>query len=216
MDIRAMIEVARTVGRELEAAGGLDLLVQNAGMGISGPVEEVDAAAFQRQFAVNLFGPLELVRQLLPKLRARRGRIVFIGSLAGRFALPFQAHYAASKAAIASFSDSLRMEFAPFGVRVSCVEPGDFATGFTDAREKHATPGSPYAAKPSACLEAAEGQERGGGEPDWVARVVEALSADEHPPARRPVGKWARTMCLLQRLLPDFVREWGTTSQYRQ
>jgi NAD(P)-dependent dehydrogenase (short-subunit alcohol dehydrogenase family) len=199
----------------LEAEGGVEVVVHNAGFGVFGPIEEVGAAELERQFTVNVFGPMHLTRLLLPGLRARRGRVVFVGSLAGRIALPFQAHYSASKAALASFSDALRLELEPFGVRVCCVEPGDFATGFTDARQVRRAEGSPYGEKLQACLTAVEEQERGGAGPEWAARVVEEICRQPSPPARRPVGRWARTLCVLLGLLPDAVRERVVRRTYR-
>ncbi len=208
-------EQVEALAREL-APAGLDVLVHNAGFGVFGPVEDVDAEAAHRQFAVNVFGPLELTRHLLPALRARRGRIIWVGSLAGRIALPFQAHYSATKAAIASFSDALRMELAPHGVRVTCIEPGDFATGFTAARAVTRVAGSPYGDALEKCLAAVEEQEQGGPSPEWVGRVVDEISRADHPPARRPVGQLARTMCALLRMVPDRVREGVVKSRYRQ
>ncbi len=191
----------------MEAQGGLDVLVNNAGFGIFGAIEEVPAQAVARQFAVHVCGPLELTRRLLPLLRESKGRILWIGSLAGRLALPFQAHYSATKAAIASLSDALRIELAPHGVEVTCIEPGDFATGFTQAREVLAPAGSAYAVQVATCLAAAQEQERSGGDAVQVARVVARLLQRRHPPARRPVGRLARMMSLLARLLPEKLRE---------
>lgn len=209
-------EDVRALAGRLAGEGGLDLLVHNAGYGEFGPVEEVPLEAAMRQFAVNVLGPLELTRLLLPGLRARRGQIVWVGSLAGRIALPFQAHYSATKAAIAALSDALRIELAPHGVRVTCVEPGDFSTGFTDARRVTRVEGSPYREALERCLAAVDEQERGGPSPDWVGRLVEDLSRMPQPPARRPVGEWARTMCVLLRVLPDRLRERIVSSHYRQ
>ena len=207
-------EAVRAVLPVLEAAGGLDVLIHNAGFGVFGAVEEVGAEDVARQFAVNVFGPLELTRQLLPMLRARRGRVVWIGSLAGRLALPFQAHYSATKAAVAALSDAMRIELAPFGVAVVCVEPGDFATGFTSAPviSKGGIPTDATAAARG--LECVETQERSGPAPDWVARVVEAVVQRRHPPARRPVGRWARLLCVLARILPDRLRERMVAGNY--
>ena len=200
----------------LERGGGVDLVVQNAGYGVFGAVETVDGAAVERQFAVNVLGPLELLRRLLPGLRARKGRIIWIGSLAGRISLPFQGHYSATKFAIAALSDALRMELRPHGVRVTCVEPGDFATGFTASRAVIDAASSPYANAHAACLAAAEKQEREGPSPDWVANVVERLARAANPPARVPVGENARLLCLLLRLLPDRVRELIVRKTYGQ
>jgi NAD(P)-dependent dehydrogenase (short-subunit alcohol dehydrogenase family) len=206
LELTSAASIAELVGI-LRAEGGLDVLIHNAGHGVYGPVEEVGTEDVVRQFAVQVFGPLELTRHLLPDLRQRHGRILWIGSLAGRLALPFQGHYSATKAAIAALSDALRIEVAPFGVTVTCVEPGDFATGFTEARVVRTRPDSPYAARAAIALRAAEGQEHGGPGPDELARVVERLTRLAQPPARRPVGRWARATCLLARWLPDVLRE---------
>lgn len=206
---------SRELAAELEGEGGLDLLVHNAGFGVFGSVETVDARAAERQFAVNLLGPLELTRGLLPGLRRRGGKVIWIGSLAGRFALPFQAHYSASKAAVAALSDAMRLELGPLGVAVCCVEPGDFATGFTDARQQALADDSPYRERLASCLGEVERQERSGGDPAWVARAVERVSLMRRPPARVPVGRWARTLCLLGRMLPDGMRETLVRRAYR-
>ena len=140
------------------------MLVNNAGSGVFGAVEHVGADDAARQFAVNLFGPLELTRRLLPSLRASGGRVIWIGSLAGRIALPFQSHYSATKASVAAVSDAMRMELRPLGVQVSCVEPGDFATGFTDARTIVDPAGSvvPAGAGPLPARRGTAGAERAG------------------------------------------------------
>src|SRR5512138_2521163 len=164
LDLTEAGQVAAVAARA-SSDGGVDVLVHNAGFGVFGAIEDVDGAATAHQFAVNVFGPLALPRALLPGLRARRGQIVWIGSLAGRMALPFQGHYSATKAAIASLSDTLRMELAPHGVRVACVEPSDFATGFTDARSVTHCANSPYAAVVERCLKEVEKQERGAPSP---------------------------------------------------
>jgi short-subunit dehydrogenase len=129
-------------------------------------------------------------------------------------ALPFQAHYSATKAAIASLSDAMRLELAAHGVRVSCVEPSDFATGFTDARVVTRAEGSPYGAALETCLKEVDKQERGAPAPDWVAKVVVAVASRPKVPVRRPVGQNARTICLLQRLLPARMVERLVGSHY--
>ena len=215
LDLASMAEVASLAG-DLQSAGGLDILVHNAGFGILGAIEDVEARLVAEQFAVNLFGPLELTRRLLPALRARRGQVIWIGSLAGRISLPFQAHYSATKAAVASISDALRMELRPHGVRVTCVEPGDFATGFTAARTVVKTSASVYRAEQARCLAAVEQQERGAPGPEWVADVVERLCRTGRPAARWPVGQGARMTCALLRLLPDRVREFIVSKHYAQ
>lgn len=202
----------------VQAMGGpVDVLVNNAGFGIYGALEEVSDDRAAQQIAVNLTAPLALTRALLPGLRETRGCVVWIGSLGGRFALPFQAHYSATKAAIAATSDALRMELRPLGVRVTCIEPGDFTTGFTDARDWGEDPESAYAEASGRCRDAVERTERNEGEdPTVVARLVSRLSRMKRPPARRPVGRWARTLVFAQRLLPDWLRERLVAGTYGQ
>ena len=202
------------LARTLEALGGVDVVIQNAGFGIFGPLELIDDATARRQLEVNLLGPLSLARALLPQLRRRRGRIIWIGSLAGRVALPCQAHYSASKAALAAISDALRIELLPLGVRVTCVEPGDFATGFTGARQIQRDTTGLYEVRLARCLETVELDEREGAPPELLARRVAALAEMEVPPARLPLGPNARLIALLAGLLPNAVREWAVRRLY--
>jgi len=202
------------LAREAASLGRLDLLVNNAGVGVFGAMELVGAEDVSRQFAVNLFGPLDLTRRLLPLLRASQGRVIWIGSLAGRLSLPFQSHYSATKASVAAMSDAMRMELAPLGVQVCCVEPGDFATAFTGARAVVGPAGPEYREAQARCLAAAERQERGGAPPEDAAALVERLCRMRRMPVRAPVGRLARTMCLAHRVLPDRVREWAVRRNY--
>ena len=198
-----------------QVGDGIDVVVHNAGYGVFGAVEEVDDAAVERQLGVNLVGPLRLTRRLLPGLRTRGGRVVFVGSLAGRLALPFQAHYSASKAAVAALSDALRIELAPHGVAVTCVEPGDFRTAFDGSRQYETPQKSPYADRLRLCRETVDKQESGAPSPDRAAAAIERLTHRRRPPARLPIGSWSRSICLLHRLLPDRLRELLMRRTYR-
>lgn len=214
LELGEEVEVDALAERVL-AEGGVDVVIHNAGFGLFGPIEGVDDEAISRQFAVNVFGPLRLTRKLLPALRARRGRVLWVGSLAGRIALPFQAHYSATKAAVAALSDAMRIELAPHGVEVCCIEPGDFATGFTDARQLGDSLHPAYEASLRSCLSAVEEQERSGPGPEWVARVVDQLSRARRLPPRRPVGRFARTIGVLRGVLPDRMTEYLVRQIYR-
>ncbi len=194
----------------------VDVLIHNAGFGLFGSVEEAQEEDVRLQFEAHLFGPLRLTQRLLPGLRKRKGRILWVGSLAGRFAVPYQAHYSATKAAIASISDAMRMELRPFGVQVSCVEPGDFNTGFTGARRRTASKGSPYAEWEARSFAAAEKTEREAPDPEALLRAVERLTRMRRMPPRLPVGRFARTLVFLQRLLPDALRERIVRGIYHQ
>src|SRR5581483_4207246 len=103
-------------------------VVANAGIGIAGPLEFLPPTELTRQLDVNVVGQLRVVQPLVPALRASRGRIVLMGSIGGRSALPFIGAYAMSKFALEAFADALRVELAPWGIHVSIVEPGTIAT----------------------------------------------------------------------------------------
>ncbi len=126
IDVTDASRISELIGR-LQAdlgLGGLDGLVNNAGVTDSGPIEVLTDADWRAHFDVNVFGVVNLTRECLTLLRAGRGRVVNIGSISGRVAAPMVAPYAASKHAIEAFSDSLRFEVEQFGMKVSCVEPG--------------------------------------------------------------------------------------------
>lgn len=210
----ALRDQVEALASQLNAEGGIDVLVNNAGFGMYGALEDIEVDQVMRQFQVNVFGPLLLTQRLLPGLRQRRGRVVWIGSLAGRQSLAFQGHYSATKAAIASISDALRMELKSFGVRVTCVEPGDIASGFTGARVVVAGERSCYAENARRSLVAVEREERRGPDSECVARVVETLLTRRHPPSRIAAGRLGRTICLLLRLLPHAVGQFVAARRY--
>jgi NAD(P)-dependent dehydrogenase (short-subunit alcohol dehydrogenase family) len=193
---------------------GLDGLVNNAGVGVIGPVEIVPVAEWRRQLEVNLLGAVAMTQALLPALLRRRGRVVMMSSIGGRAAGPLYGPYAASKFGLEAMSDSLRREVAALGVRVVVVEPGAIATpiwgkGIARAEEIEAR-GDPSARARYATLVAtmrglAEKNARDGLPPEAVANVVgEAMTADR-PRTRYLVGRDAKQRALLAALLPDRV-----------
>jgi len=135
MDVTDDEAVDAGVRKLIEKAGRIDALITCAGYGIAGAIEDTSSAEAQAQFATNFFGTFRAVRAVLPAMRAQEaGRIVLVGSIAGRIGVPFQGFYSASKFALEGFAESLRMEVKPFGIDVSLIEPGDFKTDFTAAR----------------------------------------------------------------------------------
>lgn len=133
IDVRDTEDVERVVDRIIEEEGRIDALVNNAGYGQHGPLEDVDEDRFQKQFDVNVFGPHRLVREVLPHMREREdGTIVNVSSVAGRLAAPGMGAYSASKHAMEGYSDALRLEVEPFGVDVSVVQPGPVQTSFRE------------------------------------------------------------------------------------
>src|SRR6266511_2515234 len=133
LDVTDAASIRDAVASVLAEAGHVDALVNNAGYGQYGAAEDVTAEEWRRQFDVNLFGAIEAARAVLPAMREkRRGTIVNVSSVAGKIAIPFAAPYCASKHALEAFSDALRVEVAPFGIRVAVIEAGPIETRFGD------------------------------------------------------------------------------------
>lgn len=211
LDVRDEASVADGVAQVIETAGRIDVLVNNAGFGIAGAVEDTAPDDLVRQLDTNLLGPLRVVRAVVPHMRERgSGRIVQISSLAGRIGVPFQGAYSASKFALEGLSESLALELRPFGIDVVLLQPGDVRSGFGAARTwTAAARANPlYRERAARAVAAMEQAERTGPPPERVARLVARIVA-----ARRPRLRYVcatpleRSALLLQRLLPGRVFE---------
>jgi short-subunit dehydrogenase len=191
MDVTSDADVRQTVDAILRAASRLDVLVNNAGFGVAGSVEDTSLAEARAQFETNFFGPLRLCQAVLPHMRQRRaGLIVNMSSIAGLVPVPFQGLYSASKAALESITEAMRMEVRPFGVRVALLEPGDFRTGFTANRVRvaAATAESPYHERFERALAVFERDESAGPSPAAIARELERIIRSKSPSLRNTVG----------------------------
>jgi NAD(P)-dependent dehydrogenase (short-subunit alcohol dehydrogenase family) len=215
-DEESMVTVVSTVEAE---HGALGALVNNAGYGEYGPVEQVPMDAVRRQFETNVFGLLRLTQLMLPAMRsAGCGRIVNVSSMGGRMTLPGGGVYHASKYAVEALSDALRFETRGFGVTVSVVAPGPVRTAFAEeATDPGTDDGGPYAdfMRGVAARNAASyGGGRGLLEPAAVAEtIVEAVESDR-PKARYPVGLVSRELVGARRLLPTAVWDAALRRQY--
>jgi NAD(P)-dependent dehydrogenase (short-subunit alcohol dehydrogenase family) len=197
---------------------GLTALVNNAGIAVGGPVEYIPIEEWRRQFEVNVIGQVAVTKAVLPLIRKSRssGRIVFIGSVGGRMASPFIAPYAASKHAIEAIAESMRHELAETGIRIVVVEPGAVRTPIWDKAES--TADEIEASLPPEGLErygpavaglrnAMRFQARTGVDPGVVAAVVQRAVTSSQPAARYLVGRDAKVMALIARVLPDRARD---------
>jgi NAD(P)-dependent dehydrogenase (short-subunit alcohol dehydrogenase family) len=190
-------------------------LVNNAGIAVAGPLEFLPLEQFRHQLEVNVTGQVAVTQALLPALRRGRGRIVFIGSIAGKSALPFLAAYAASKHALEAVADSLRIELAPWGIDVTIVEPGSIKTPIWTrsadrADETQATLDGRleelYGPSIARFRKLALARGAAGAPAEKVAVVVEDALTGARPPTRRLVGRDARIRAAFE-LLPDRVRD---------
>ena len=134
-DVSERGAVERLVATTVETCGGIDLVINNAGVGLAAPVAELRREDFERALAVDLFGPLALTQAALPHMRKRgRGQLIFVSSVVGLRALPYLGGYAAAKAALDRLVEALRVELRGSGVAVTLVRPGTTNTGFADRR----------------------------------------------------------------------------------
>lgn len=208
LDVTDATSVQTAVARALELHGRIDVLVNNAGQGLSGAVEESTDADVRALFETNLFGPLRLLRAVLPGMRAQRfGVVVQVSSIAGRVSAPFAGVYSATKFALEAVSESLHYEVTPFGIRVAIIEPGTFATGFHANRRVAGMGGaaSPYddvRRRWEAAAAGLPGRDQPGDPALVAAAVYEAATRPDHP-LRRLVGADAEVIAALRHDLDD-------------
>ena len=170
-DVTDEAQVVSAVQEVICKEGRVDILISNAGYGISGAVEFTATADAKRQFDVNFFGALNVVKAVLPQMRLQHcGRIVFTSSVAAVLSIPYQSFYSASKSAVNALALALRNEVSSFGITVTAVMPGDVSTGFTAARDKSVA-GEEVYTRLRRAVEAMEKDERNGMTPQYIARV---------------------------------------------
>jgi NAD(P)-dependent dehydrogenase (short-subunit alcohol dehydrogenase family) len=211
LDVTDEASVEKAVAAILEAEGRIDVLVNNAGYGSYGALEDVPMAEARAQLDVNLFGLAHVTRAVLPGMRARRsGTIVNISSMGGRFATPLGAWYHASKFAVEGLSDALRLELRPFGVHVVLVEPGSIRTewgAIAAGKLRDTSAGGAYV-RPAEAMgrslaESSRPDAPRTSPPEVVADVVTRAATARRPRTRYVVGYGARPLLTLRRILPD-------------
>ncbi len=210
MDVNHDESVRRGVDFILQEAGVLDVVVNNAGYGIAGAVEDTTVEEAKALFETNFFGVLRVCRAVLPAMRARRsGLIVNVSSIGGLIALPFQAFYSATKFAVEGMTDAMRMEVRPFGIDVVLLEPGDISTPFVDNRHRVAgARGSVYEESCERMMTIIEEDERNGVPPERVARLLERIIEHPSPKIRYRVGSFDQKLAAaLKDIVPDRLFE---------
>ena len=213
LDVTSEESMSAAVAAVEEAEGGIGALVNNAGYSQNGAVETVPLADVRAQFETNVFGLLRMCQLVLPGMRRRgEGTIVNMSSMGGRLTLPGGGIYHATKHAVEAISDAMRFEVSGFGVHVVLIEPGIIRSSFGETAAGSVSAGDgPYAEFNAAVAEANATASDGplgklGGEPDDVAKVIEAAIAARRPRSRYRVTASARVLLTQRRLLPD--RAW--------
>lgn len=208
-DVTDEAAVARAVSQVEAAEGRVDILVCNAGFGISGAAEFTDNRDAKRLLEVNLFGMVNAVKAVVPILRRQgSGTIVCVSSVAAVVSIPFQAWYSVSKAAVSSYVNALREELRPFGIRVCAVLPGDIHTGFTGSREKSPAGDDLYGGRISRSVSVMERDEEKGMAPEQAAKKICRVALKRNPKPAYAIGLPYSLVLLLTRILPGRLLSW--------
>lgn len=218
LDVCSEESVKAAVKQVLDTEGEIGIVINNAGMGIAGSVEDTSHEEALMQFNVNFFGMHRVIREVLPSMRkCGRGLIINISSVGAVFPIPFQSMYVASKAAVEGMSGSLRNELRPFGIKVALVEPGDTKTGFTASRVfvKAGDDSSPYSKYSKKSIAIMEKDESKGPQPVVVARVIEKIINRRNPPVCVAVGLNYKILVFLKRLVPKSLESYIVSKMYK-
>lgn len=188
----------------MEKEGHIDVLINNAGFGISGAVEFTETIDAVKQFDVNFFGMVRMNKLVIPIMRKQGyGRIINLSSVAGAIPIPFQTYYSASKAAINSYTMALANEVSPFGISVCCIQPGDIRTGFTDARKKSEEGDDVYQGKISRSVAGMERDEQSGMKPEIAGKFICKVASRRKVKPIYTIGFMYQFLCALAKVLPS-------------
>ncbi len=218
LDVTDQASIQTAVDTVLEKEGSIDVLINNAGMGITGPLEETPTDEMRRVFETNFFGAVEMMKAVLPTMRAQQnGLIINITSIAGYMGLPFRGVYSATKGALELITEASRMEVKQFGVNIVNVAPGDFATNIAAGR--YHTPvleDSAYRDSYGANLKLMDSHVNAGMDPIKMAKTVHKIILKERPRVHYKVGSFLQKFSIvLKRILPDRLYEKLLMNHYK-
>ena len=218
LDVRDKQSIVNCVAEVIQKAGRLDVVINNAGVGITGPIEEIPTEEIKNNFETNLFGPIEVMKAVLPQMRLQQsGLIINVTSIAGYMGLPFRGVYSASKGALELITEALRMEVKSFGIHITNVAPGDFATNIAAGRY-HAPviKGSAYEMTYGKSLKEMDNHVDSGSNPNEMALAIFAIIQNENPKIHYKVGAFMQKFSIvLKRILPDKMYERMLMNHYK-
>jgi short-subunit dehydrogenase len=210
MDVRNHESIQKCIDFVLEKEGKIDILINNAGIGITGALEEIPQNEIENQFQTNLFGPIAVIKAILPSMREQKnGLVINITSIAGYMGLPFRSLYSASKGALQLLTEGLRMELKPFDIEVINVAPGDFDTDIASRRfHAPAHKNSPYFTMYNKMLEKINCDVNKGANPKILAQRIEQIIVNKNRKINYKVGGFLEKFSIiLKRILPDKIFE---------
>lgn len=205
-DVSSLENCNLAVKQVVENEGRVDILINNAGMGISGSLENTSEEDARKIFDVNFFGTFFMCKSALPYLRESKGRVINVSSVASKLAIPFQSFYSATKSAIDSISAGMRAELKRYGVKVTNVLPGDTKTGFTGNRVKQQD--GVYQEVYEKSIAKMEKDEQNGMSSEYVAKVIFKVANKKRPPVMKTVGFSYKLFVFLSKILPTRFVEW--------
>jgi NAD(P)-dependent dehydrogenase (short-subunit alcohol dehydrogenase family) len=218
LDVRDVKSIQSSLTQIISETGRLDIVINNAGVGITGPLEEIPMDEIKNNFETNFFGPIEVMKAALPQMRSQQsGLIINITSIAGYMGLPYRSVYSASKGALELITEALRMEVKSFGIQITNVAPGDFATNIASGRY-HAPiiKGSAYEKVYSNVLKTMDEHVDSGSNPNEMAEAVFQIIQNSEPKIHYKVGAFMQKFSIvLKRLLPDKVYEKMLMNHYK-
>jgi NAD(P)-dependent dehydrogenase (short-subunit alcohol dehydrogenase family) len=214
LDVTDDDSVRAAIDTVLSRAGRLDVVINNAGATLVGALEETSTDEARWLFETNFFGVHRVTRAALPHLRASRGHVVIIGSIAGFLPKPAEGFYSATKHALEGYADVLRLEVAPFGVRVALVEPGFVRTNIVSSARAVGAPLAIYEELRNAMRALLARDVDGGVDPAEVAACVSRIVASDARQLRHRVGREAAKLHRLKALLPAGMFEWGLRRRF--
>lgn len=210
LDVRDEELIKKCIDFVFEAEGKIDVLINNAGVGITGPLEEIPMQEIKNQFEVNFFGPIAVIKAVLPYMRQQKnGLIINVTSIAGYMGLPYRAPYSASKGAFGLVSDALRLEVEEFGISITNVAPGDFDTNIAAGRF-HAplNNNSDYNETYSKVLNSINAHVKEGENPIKIAKKVEKIIKSKHIKSSYKVASFLQKQAsIIKMILPSKLFE---------
>ena len=214
VDLTKTEDITNGVRRVVEREGRIDVLVNNAGVGFAGALEETADETAKHIFDVNFFGAFRLAKEVIPVMRENGGgNIINISSISAVFSVPFQGFYSASKAAVNSLFGAMSMEVKPFNIHITNIMPGDVKSGFTDSRLRNGS-SSAYEARIKKSMSLVEKDERNGMPPAKVAQVVLKYAQAKKGKLLVTVGAQYKMLALLYKLMPSALMNQVLYSMY--
>lgn len=218
LDVRNTESIRHAVEKVISVSKRIDVVINNAGVGITGPLEEIPTEEIKNNFETNFFGPIEVIKAVLPQMREQKsGLVINITSIAGYMGLPYRSVYSASKGALEIITEAISMEVKNFGINVVNVAPGDFATNIASGRY-HAPviEGSAYETTYGDTLKQMDDHVDSGSNPDEMALAIYQIINDKNPKLHYRVGVFMQKFSIvLKRILPDRMYENMLMNHYK-